>query len=537
VMDFQRKSVYGYRQRVLDGANCKKLILAMIDSQIDRNMSEFLDKDYGTASFAVWAGSQLGIEFEPKSFRTLSFEMAQDYALEQARRMAESQVLDAIDENLPSDAEESEWNWQALTKIANTAWKASVREVDLKKIGRDDIADFLIEKAHQFINRVDLSDGKPLLDPNYGMKTAINWIKSKFDITLDYEDVKDFELARFETYLRELTHKKYYEKEVQFPVLGGLLHYTVNDQNGKRYNREALVDWAKDRFGIELELEDLKNKQRTEIEQTMFDECRKGLEIVPDKYRKFHQKLDELLIAQDFDADEIKQHHEVIPHPASPAAVTSHHERTSETKMVKLDVNGPKLKEFCGFIKDEFGIDITPEKLSEWDVRDLQDRLASLIEDKYNPEMRRMERTLVLQILDGAWKDHLLVMDHLRSSVGLRSYAQVDPKVEFKREGMKIFETMWDSIFQRVTDLIFRMEQLDPNFVSSTWTESEAVHEEVATNSAISEIAGQQQEAIEGSQNAEKKMEPIRNIGPKVGRNDPCPCGSGKKYKNCCMKK
>ena len=83
------------------------------------------------------------------------------------------------------------------------------------------------------------------------------------------------------------------------------------------------------------------------------------------------------------------------------------------------------------------------------------------VEDRYRPEIRRMERQLVLQILDTAWKDHLLAMDHLRSSVGLRGYAQVDPKVEYKREGMRTFELMWTAVGERVTDLIFRMEQLD----------------------------------------------------------------------------
>ena len=88
-----------------------------------------------------------------------------------------------------------------------------------------------------------------------------------------------------------------------------------------------------------------------------------------------------------------------------------------------------------------------------------------------------MERTLVLQILDTAWKEHLLAMDHLRHSVGLRGYAQVDPKVEYKREGMRIFEQMWTSVGEQVTDLIFRMEQLDEGFVGSTWEESEAIHD------------------------------------------------------------
>ena len=155
------------------------------------------------------------------------------------------------------------------------------------------------------------------------------------------------------------------------------------------------------------------------------------------------------------------------------------------------------------------------------------------MEDRYRPEMRRMERALVLQLLDTAWKDHLLAMDHLRSSVGLRGYAQIDPKVEYKREGMRIFEQMWTSVGERVTDLIFRMEQLDESFVGSTWKESEAIHEDAQ---GAGEIAAQQQAAIEGTE-TDHKPQPIRNRQQRVGRNDPCPCGSGKKFKQCCMRK
>src|SRR6185312_7071746 len=107
--------------------------------------------------------------------------------------------------------------------------------------------------------------------------------------------------------------------------------------------------------------------------------------------------------------------------------------------------------------------------------------------DHFRPEMRRMERALLLQILDTNWKDHLLAMDHLRSSVGLRGYAQVDPKVEYKREGMKTFEQMWTAVGERVTDLIFRMEQLDENFVGSTWVDSRATHDEPEAMSAAAD--------------------------------------------------
>ncbi len=77
------------------------------------------------------------------------------------------------------------------------------------------------------------------------------------------------------------------------------------------------------------------------------------------------------------------------------------------------------------------------------------------------------------------------------------------------------------------------MEQLDDRFVRSTWVEAEAIHEEAP---AASEMSDEQQAAIDGSQ-TDRKIEPIRNMGKKVGRNEPCPCGSGKKYKQCCMRK
>ena len=182
--------------------------------------------------------------------------------------------------------------------------------------------------------------------------------------------------------------------------------------------------------------------------------------------------------------------------------------------------------------KQTLNVDLTADDISALSKDELHERVLDAIEDRFRPEIRRMERRLVLQIVDTAWKDHLLAMDHLRSAVGLVGYAQVDPKVEYKREGMKLFEQMWTSIGSRVTDLIFRMEQLDEGFVGSTWVETAAVHESAPSTS---EIAQQQEAAIQGSQ-GEQQIETIRNRGDRVGRNDPCPCGSGKKYKNCCLR-
>ena len=92
--------------------------------------------------------------------------------------------------------------------------------------------------------------------------------------------------------------------------------------------------------------------------------------------------------------------------------------------------------------------------------------LLNALDAKERPEMREMEKAVLLQILDSSWMEHLRAMDHLRSSIGLQGYAQIDPKVEYKREGMRIFAEMWNGIGDRVTDLIFRVEQFDPEFLN-----------------------------------------------------------------------
>jgi preprotein translocase subunit SecA len=121
-------------------------------------------------------------------------------------------------------------------------------------------------------------------------------------------------------------------------------------------------------------------------------------------------------------------------------------------------------------------------------------------------------------------------MDHLRSGIGLVGYAQLDPKVEYKREGRKTFLTMWDRVSQQVTSSIFRIEKESPGFVGSLWEITAVSHAEAAPMTEETAGPGGQ----EGTSPSVSVVEPIHNRLPKVGRNDPCPCGSGKKYKKCC---
>jgi len=505
VMDEQRKRVYSYRQKILDGANCKQLIIEMIDRQVDHYLEEFLDKDYGTETFAQWAGKELVVELDARDFRGMDFRSAEDYAKDQAERMVHGQVLELIDENLPDEVDQREWNWEAMAKTANTRWKLSLRDRDLKKVGRDDLAEFLIAKAVEAVMKIDLSQGDNFLGPDFGIQTACTWVRHKFGVTLEPEEVRNLEPEPFKQLVRDRATDAYNEKEVEYPVMAGLYHFTTRDASGhKRYNREQLVDWARERFDVELSMDDLRNKQRDDIRTLLVEHSRRYAQSAEEAAAGTRSRFDRLFNGE----------------PPSDVLLRAAHD-------------DGRLQSLSDWLAEDLHYKLAPDEMVGLEPDILDRRLETAVELRYRPEMRKMERALLLQLLDGAWKDHLLAMDHLRSSVGLRGYAQVDPKVEYKREGMRIFETMWDSVGERVTDLVFRMEQLDESFVSSTWSQAEARHDEAAS---AGEIIEQQQAAIDGSQ-ADHKPEPIRHRNRRVGRNEPCPCGSGKKFKNCCMRK
>ena len=172
VMDEQRKRVYGYRQRILDGGNCKRLVLDMIHEQIARHFDQCLARDYGTETFAEWAGKEMGVEFEARDFRGMDFQAASNHALDQAERKVEGQVLDAIEENLPDEADPREWNWEAMAKMANACWHLSLRDRDLKQVGREGVGELLIEKAREALRKVDLGGGTAFLAADFGLKSA-----------------------------------------------------------------------------------------------------------------------------------------------------------------------------------------------------------------------------------------------------------------------------------------------------------------------------------------------------------------------------
>ena len=124
-------------------------------------------------------------------------------------------------------------------------------------------------------------------------------------------------------------------------------------------------------------------------------------------------------------------------------------------------------------------------------------------------------------------------MDQLKAGIGLSGYAQKDPKVEYRREGMKAFEQMWDRIASQVTGTIFRIAVEIPEPTADRWQITSQVHSSPVDDIPDDHPALEQQGNVNRQVPSGPSVEPIRNFGNRVGRNDPCPCGSGKKYKKC----
>jgi preprotein translocase subunit SecA len=193
-------------------------------------------------------------------------------------------------------------------------------------------------------------------------------------------------------------------------------------------------------------------------------------------------------------------------------------------------------------LRDEFGLDVD---VAQWLQDDeelheetLREKIITEVKNQSDAKealtgqevMRHFEKAITLQTLDSQWKEHLAQMDYLRQGINLRSYAQKDPKQEYKREAFEMFTAMLDRIKHDVVSLVSRVELRAQEDV-------EAIEEQRRQTGDIEmqhdQVDGMMGEAEQNNPDIEQQAQPITREGKKVGRNEPCPCGSGKKYKQC----
>ncbi len=173
-----------------------------------------------------------------------------------------------------------------------------------------------------------------------------------------------------------------------------------------------------------------------------------------------------------------------------------------------------------------FGVDIRPEEASTMTREKLLEKVMARVKENYERKqidfgseaLAQLQKAIYLQSIDTLWKDHLLAMDHLKEGIGLRGYGQRNPLQEYQKEGYEMFMELISRIKEETIQKIFHIQIARPDEVERMQVERQRRQPLVMSHGA----------------EAEEKVKPVKREGKKVGRNDPCPCGSGKKYKKCC---
>jgi len=192
-------------------------------------------------------------------------------------------------------------------------------------------------------------------------------------------------------------------------------------------------------------------------------------------------------------------------------------------------------------IEQDFGVELDIKKWLDEDSKlyeeTLREKIVAAMDEHYAKKTERigsimntMEKQLMLQVLDTLWKEHLQNMDSLRQGIGLRAYAQKNPKQEYKKESFALFESMLDTLKHDVTRVLFRVEPISQEQMEEIERrrQEEAKNQQLKTHHAKMNALASEEEMKEMTPD-----KPYVRQGKKVGRNDLCPCGSNKKYKSC----
>ena len=201
-------------------------------------------------------------------------------------------------------------------------------------------------------------------------------------------------------------------------------------------------------------------------------------------------------------------------------------EEIVNTHHTELAVNQESL---IAELKSILNVDLKPEELERETAESLIEKLDNIVKERYEAkekeigeeQLREIERIVMLKIVDQKWMNHIDSMDELKDGIGLRAYGQKDPVALYKIEGFDMFEQMVSDIKTDVVKILLHLEKVE---------KIERVQTAKITGESL------KTENAQGSNKQEVTNTPVKNNGPQVGRNEPCPCGSGKKYKNCCGK-
>ena len=487
-MDYQRKSFYAERQKILSGEGLQDLLWKMIEDSIGRAVGRFLDESYPARCIAEWCRSTLEFTIDSEKLDDDDPEQLQQTVRRHAKSEADDAIKTSLGEYIDTDAQASDWDLSGLLRWSERAFGAHLTQNQLRRMDPGQIEDWLQEAAEEYYETVDLSGIEAFLVRDVARNDLVDWARGKFGIDVKTADMAEVSAAEAETTLVEKAHQAYHEREVAYPV-EYIMQRAFGDPGGpgsdNAYAAEVITGWANQKYNLNWTIEQVQAKSPRELADELLAINRQYL-----GNGKLDQEIDSALSR----------------------------------------LEGPALTDWA---RQRFGVTYQEELIDDSNG-DVRDGLRRMGRELMRYELTRLEQFVLLRIYDQAWKDHLLEMDHLKSAIQQRPIGgdQTHPQSQFAIEGRDLFEQMWDRIRENVTDRIFKVRLSSESPRDANAYGQMQIRHDQATGAGFAGAASDQAAAMK-AQNQPQKVETIRRELPKVGRNEPCPCGSGKKYKQC----
>jgi preprotein translocase subunit SecA len=385
-----------------------------------------------------------------------------------------------------------------------------------------EVEDLLRDASVEWINQKDVSPLMKFLDPFYCEDELSAWARDKFGVEISHNEMLEDERTRAPKSAAEIidiiekqARSAYARREIEYPVEHALTFaYGGSDGSADNpYAAEYIKNWVHDKFRVDISSEEIRSSTVRQLSQILVKHQAQflrggGVEKLVDEMTAAHSDPEALRLAvnERFGLKINAREWEAMIKKAVK-------ERESENEQPNVRVDPVTVR---------------------------KEMVLDLGRQFFRKELTELEQFVLIQILDTSWKDHLYAMDILKAGIGLHAFAERDPRVLYKKEGYTFFQQMLQTVRDKVTNLIFRARVVGAVEARSAYRELAATHEtngsygvHEAITAPTSAAPAEQATGGEESGGAVAVKTIVRQAA-KVGRNDPCPCGSGKKYKKCC---
>ncbi len=407
VMDYQRLEFYGQRQRIIESDNLREPVLEYVSDSVADACEKYLSPSYVPTCIAEWVQNTLDVSIEADRLRGLDEEDLLNRIRKDAQEDARHSIEVTIGEFMSDDVDPVDWDVNGLVDWARRRFGMELTPSEVREMTPRDVANRLIEAAMNTLDEADLTGIRRYLDPDYGVNQLIDWVQSRFPMQVSRDELADKSPEEAMNLLLDKVREIYRDREASYPVntaIDSTMQLMVQDPRG---SLAQLAEWANMKFGLNWDATYLLTRTPQQFRAELVEEARQWTN------GKLDALVDEALAAN--------------PDPDA----------------------------LAGWLEQRFGIGFEErdEELLDENPREaLRRRLLRFLRS----ELNYLERIILLQILDQSWKDHLYFMDQLRGAISFRGFAQQDPKIEYRREGRRLFDQMGETVRDKVSDFIFK---------------------------------------------------------------------------------